>query len=143
MIRAVLADDSGSIGATFFNQPWLLEELLPRRKVTFSGKVTIHLRFGKSMSNPIWESAEHETVTVGKIALVYGLSGTLVQKTYRRLMQVALQEVAWPDDLLPDESRACLKLLPLNEAVRYAHAPEHPEEAEKGRTRLAFDELLT
>lgn len=143
MIRAVVADATGSIGATFFNQPWLLEELKPDREVTFSGKITIHPRYGKSMANPIWESAEHETVATGKIAPVYGLSGTLVQKTYRRLMQAAIKEIAWPPDPLEQDRRERLKLLPWAEAVQKIHEPKQADDSEQGRERLAFDELLT
>ncbi len=143
MFRATIQDETGSLGATFFNQPWVLQEFLPGREVLWSGKVTVHPRFGKSMSNPLWEAPNRVSVAVGKLAPVYPLTGSLTQKRYRRLVQSILETIEFPPESLPEDLRTRLGLIPLEKAIRAVHEPTTMEEAEQGRERLAFDELLT
>lgn len=143
IIRVTVADESGKITANFFNQLWLLEELKPGREIFLSGKVDLHPKFGKRIVSPLWEPAEAKTLAAGKIAPVYPLSGSLAQKTYRRLLALALEEIAPQVDPLPADMRDRLQLLEWMEAVKQVHSPANVEEAEAGRERLAFDELLT
>ncbi|MFA6429036.1 MAG: ATP-dependent DNA helicase RecG [Patescibacteria group bacterium] len=143
MIRAKIADETGSLGATFFNQPWLLEQFIVDTEVVFSGKIVVHPRYGKSMQNPLWELAEQHAVAVGKLAPVYPLSGSLAQKTYRRLVLVALPDTKIPGDPLPEDVRMRYELPTFADAIHEAHEPKDTESAEKARERFAFDELLT
>lgn len=142
IIRLVLKDATGSISATFFNQPWILEELTPGREIFLSGKINIHERYGKTISHPLWEPAETDTLAAGKIAPVYGLSGTLAQKTYRRLMHEALTSFVWNEDHLPEQTRQRYHLLSFQGAIKALHEPENIDQAEDGRRRLAFEEFL-
>lgn len=142
MTAVKLSDDTGTMTLTFFNQPWLLQEMVEGREIIVAGKVSLG-RFGRQMTRPLWEPAEKATIAAGKIAPVYGLSGTLVQKTYRRLMQLALEQIEWPDDGLSEEWRSRYQLLAWQQAIKQAHEPETMDQAEKARKRLAFDELVT
>lgn len=141
VFRLTIKDDTGTIHANFFNQPWVMEEFKPGRRIFLSGKIQIKPPYGKSIVNPLWEPAEARTLAAGKIAPVYGLAGTLIQKTYRRLMQNTLEQVQYPEDPLEQE-RDRLDLIPLEQAIRAVHLPASHEEAEAGRRRLAFDEVL-
>ncbi|HEU0051233.1 MAG TPA: ATP-dependent DNA helicase RecG [Patescibacteria group bacterium] len=141
--RATVKDESGMLSATFFNQPWVLNEFTPGREVFWSGKIVSHPRYGKTMASPIWEAPEKIAVAAGKLAPVYPLSGALTQKRYRQLVQTVLDSVEFPPETLADEIRTRLNLLQFEEAVRAVHLPKTMEEAEKGRERLALDELLT
>ncbi len=143
MIRVVIEDDTGKMAATFFNQPWMLTQLLPGQELLLSGKVKVDPPYGKSLLHPLWELAGENTVAAGKIAPVYGLSGTLAQKTYRRLLALAIEEAQIPEDVLPEDVRASQSLLSFTQAIRALHTPTDMAEAEAGRARLAFDELLT
>jgi len=142
MMRASISDGTGSIGATFFNQPWLAKEFTIDREVVFSGKIQQHPRYGKTMHNPIWEPAEQHSVAVGKLAPVYPLSGSLAQKTYRRLILAALAEIEDPPESLSLDVLVRYGLPSLHDAIRSAHEPSSVEDAERGRRRFAFDELL-
>jgi ATP-dependent DNA helicase RecG len=142
IIRLTLEDATGKINANFFNQPWMLTQFSVGQELLLSGKIKVDPPYGKSLIHPLYEQAGSETIAAGKIAPVYGLSGTLAQKTYRRLMQVALESVEYPPDPLQDIPHLLERFVSFSEAVRFIHLPEHAEEAEKGRQRLAFDELL-
>lgn len=137
IIRVSVEDATGKIYTNFFNQAWLLEEMKPGREILLSGKIKIDPRFGKQIVNPLWEPAEAKTLAAGKLAPVYGLSGNLAQKTYRRLIQTALEQLDWQSapNLVPER-------MPLKEALHAVHQPVETESVEKGRQRLAFDEVL-
>lgn len=143
MIRVLLEDDTGKISATFFNQAWLLHELIIGQSLVLSGKIKIDPVYGKSLLHPLWEISEGETLAVGKVAPVYGLSGTLAQKTYRRLLTLALTEIILPQDPLPDIVRQEQMLLSFADALQALHKPRDMVHAEAGRARFAFDEFLT
>ncbi len=143
IIRLVLEDETGKIAANFFNQPWMLTEFVPGEELFLSGRVKVESSYGKSLIHPLYEKASETTIAVGKLAPVYGLSGTLAQKTYRRLLALALQEVELSEDVLPADFCAEQGILPLKQALTALHTPQDVVEAEAGRKRLAFDELLT
>ncbi len=143
IFRVVVQDQSGSVSMNFFQQPWILTELVPGKEIYVSGKIIVHPKYGKSMAHPLWESADKESIAVGKIAPVYSLTGTLAQKTYRRLIQVALNHLDPPADPLANDHLQRLGLVPLMSALRLIHEPSTGGDAERGRSRLAFDELLT
>ncbi len=139
--KVVVDDGTGKLSAHFFNQPWLLEKIKPGMEVFLSGKVKLDRTYGRGMSHPIIEE-EQAQVASGKISPVYGLSGTLAQKTYRRLMQYVFEHVEWPEDVLAGDIREKYHLLGFKEAAKAVHRPATSEKIEKGRERYAFDELL-
>lgn len=142
IIKVVLDDGTGTLSANFFNQPWLLEQVKPGMSVYVSGKVKSDRQYGKTMSHPLLEPDGERQVATGAISPVYGLSGTLAQKTYRRLMKDALDQLEWPQDTIPIEVCERYGLLDFKNAAHAVHEPTSSEEVEKGRERFAFDELL-
>lgn len=141
MIRAKVGDDSGTLNVIWFNQPWLLDALKPGRDIYLSGTITFKPRFGKQLSNPIWEPIESIAVA-GSLAPVYPLTGSVAQKTMRELMVNLVNHLGDVPDALPNFIRAKFATLSLRDAYRAVHRPITAEEAERGRERLAFDELL-
>ncbi|MBU1630023.1 ATP-dependent DNA helicase RecG, partial [Patescibacteria group bacterium] len=142
LIRALVTDESGSIGVTWFNQPWLLKQLKIGDEIYISGAITYRPRFGRGFTSPLWEPANAETLAAGNVAPVYPLTGSLTQKTLRKIMKAALEDVELPEDPIPPEVLKKTELPNLKEALRFIHRPSCIEEAEKGRERIAFGELL-
>jgi len=137
-----VADETGFLRCDFFNQPWLHKEFVPNREVRFSGKIENHPRFGRSMRSPLYEPMDRPAIAVGKIAPVYALTEGLSQKTYRRLIQSVIAEM---EIFPPQEEQGFLerwRFLPFVDALRVIHEPQTLDEAERGRQRLAFDEIL-
>ncbi|MFH1078246.1 MAG: DEAD/DEAH box helicase, partial [Patescibacteria group bacterium] len=142
LIRAMVSDASGTMTATWFNQPWLVEQIKPGTEIFLSGAVTERPRFGRGFTNPLWEPATDETLAAGTVAPVYPLSGSLTQKTVRKILRAALEDVAPPDDPIPEPIRAAAGVPSLAEAIRLVHRPVTVDEAEQGRRRFAFGELF-
>ena len=135
ILTARVADDTGEIKATWFNQPWLESQLTPGTRVRLRGKPS---RYGFQVASydlgEITETADY--------APVYPASEALAQKQLRGLVGEALRFARAEGDALPARL-AVAESLPLHgDALVAMHRPRSPQEAEGGRRRLAFDELL-
>lgn len=142
IIKAVVSDDSGSIGVTWFNQPWLLKQLHAGDEIFISGVVTQRPRFGRGFTSPLWEPANQETIAAGTVAPVYPLTGQVTQKTLRKIIRGAVEDVVAPEDPIPSVILSRAAVPSLADGLRLIHRPSTSEEAEKGRRRVAFGELL-
>jgi len=142
MVRGLLEDETGAISATWFNQPWMLEQLKPGDEIYISGAARRHPRYGLGFVSPLWEPAIAETLAAGNIAPVYPLVGQVTQKTLRKIMKAAVEDLSEVVDPMPSEILEKEKLPSLIEALRLVHRPETNEAAELGRHRFVFEEVL-
>ena len=142
LIKAKVADASGTIDVTWFNQPWLLKTVQPGAEIFLSGIVTRRPRLGRGFTSPLWEPNSPETLAAGVVAPVYPLHGTVSQKMARALSKAAVEQVTFPEDWLPETVRASVHVLPQEQAYRQVHRPQSMQEAEAGRKRFAFGELF-
>ncbi|MCR4278359.1 MAG: ATP-dependent DNA helicase RecG [bacterium] len=148
MIQARVSDESGSLRITWFNQPWLLKTLKPGDEIYLSGTLEERPRFGRGMMNPLWEPIvedgddEDETVTAGTISPVYPLTTGVTQKTLRKIMKATVDDLDVVPDPIPETIRTQASLTSLSDAIHFLHRPESEQQAEKGRRRFAFGELL-
>ena len=135
ILTASVADATGEIKATWFNQPWLESRLAPGTRVRLRGRTN---RFGFAVSSYDLEG-EAETAD---FAPVYPATEDLSQKKLRELRAQALGLVRDAGEPLPAELCA-REPLPLRaDALAALHRPRSLEEAETGRRRLAFEELV-
>src|SRR4051794_27497000 len=132
MVIAQIADDSGSISASWFNQPWILDRLKPGTAVRLRGKLG---RYGFDVKS--YDVGEARATA--DFAPVYGASEDVPSTRLRELVRAAL--AAHAQDVL-DPLPAELELPVRRDALAVVHFPETEEEAERGRRRLALDELL-
>ena len=142
IIEVVIADGTGSMRVTFFNQPWLLNRFKVGDAISVSGKVDQYL--GRIvMNSPDWESVEMENLHTNRIVPIYPLTERITQKWLRNQMK---QVVAfWAPavvDALPDTIKREAGLVSLGEALTQAHFPDSQEKKDRARQRLAFDEIF-
>jgi ATP-dependent DNA helicase RecG len=133
LVSALVTDDSGgSITASFFNQPWLIEKLTPGTHVRLRGKLG---RYGfEPKSYDIGEAKR-----TADFAPVYPASEEVPAARLRELVRGALaQHVDAFQDVLPCEPLLALR----RDAVVALHFPRDLAEAEAARRRLALDELV-
>jgi len=135
ILTANVVDETGEIKATWFNQPWLETRLTPGTHVRIRGRAN---RFGFAVSSYDLEG-EAETAD---FAPVYPASEDVSQKKLRELRAQVLGLVRDAGEPLPAELRARERLPLRADALAALHRPRSLAEAEVGRARLAFDELL-
>jgi len=142
IVNAIIADASGSIQATWFNQPYLANQFRRGRQIVLSGQVDEYL--GRLvMSNPTWEMLEPDLIHTARLVPTYPLTEGLRARSLRKLMRNAVSY--WTKrlpDYLPSRIRERLDLLPLEDAVVQMHFPDSTESLAQARRRLAFDEFL-
>ena len=138
-------DDTGKVQVLWFNQTYLVRTLFPGKLVSLSGKVSF---FNKKicLSSPdfeILEGVDAPTLHTGRLVPIYPETSGLSSKWIRRTI---LNVIKYPkvnlNDLLPKEILTAKKLVGLKESFQMVHFPENLKEAERGRERLAFNELL-
>jgi ATP-dependent DNA helicase RecG len=135
ILTARVADETGEIKATWFNQPWLEARLTPGTHVRLRGRSN---RYGFAVSSYDLEG-EAETAD---FAPVYPASEDVAQKKLRDLRAQALAFVRDAGEPLAAPLRAREGLPLRGDALAVLHRPRSLEEAELGRSRLAFDELV-
>jgi ATP-dependent DNA helicase RecG len=133
LVEAVVADETGVMKATFFNQPWLERKYRAGTRLMLNGKYESRNRFRVQAHAP----TAHATGAEGDVATypaTEGLSSTQILALVRE-HEAALDDVPEP---LPARLRAREHLPDRAAALKAAHFGDH----EGGRRRLAFEELL-
>ncbi len=133
ILTAKVADSSGSISATWFNQPWLAEKLVPGTHVRLRGRLG---KYGFDVKSYDLGEARR----TADFAPVYPASEQIPAARLRELARAALD--AHLRDVL-DPLPADLDLPLRRDALAAIHFPFDLREAEEARRRLAFDELVT
>ncbi len=135
ILTATVYDDTDSIKATWFNQPWLEKRLEPGTQLRLRGRAN---RYGFAVSSYDLDG-EIETAA---FAPVYSATEDLAQKRLRELRAQVLGGVRDVGEPLPAALRTQAALPLRADALAVVHRPRDLREAETGRLRLAFDELL-
>ncbi|MHB1570783.1 MAG: ATP-dependent DNA helicase RecG, partial [Solirubrobacteraceae bacterium] len=144
LVEATLGDGSGTLVATFFNQPWLVGRYPPGTRLVLHGKFEARNRFRvqahaktSATGSPDGTPAGGEIAEVGHYAATEGLSSTQILALVREHAE-AVRDVPEP---LPAFVRAAERLPDRAGAIAAAHLGDGDEQA-LARRRLAFDELL-
>jgi ATP-dependent DNA helicase RecG len=135
VLKATVADDSGSIPAVWFNQDWLKDKLQPGTRVRLRGQLR------RNEFNVKSYDLNGATATAD-LAPIYPAGEEITPPRLRALADRALELVPNEPDPLPAALKQRERLPRRADALHAMHRPRTLEEAEKGRRRLAFDELL-
>jgi ATP-dependent DNA helicase RecG len=146
IFHAVLRDDSGLLECVWPGQPFLDRTILVGQTLLVSGPIRFY--HGRQMAPREFviladSVSDGDALSAGKVLPVYPATEGLSHKVIRTLIERHLEPlIALSDDVLPEAVRQNLDLPRLPDALRAVHRPHSLEEAEQGRRRLAFDELL-
>jgi ATP-dependent DNA helicase RecG len=133
LVEATVADATGVMKATFFNQPWLSGQYRPGTRLMLAGKYQGRNRFRVS-AHARTDAVAGVTGDVAQYPATKGISSTQILALVRS-HRAAIADVVEP---LPAAIRVARALPDRPAAVAAAHFGDH----EAGRRRLAFDELL-
>lgn len=141
IVRATLGDGTGFLYATWFNQPWVANQIRSGEMIDVYGKIEQH--YGKlQITSPVWEPAE-EGMEIGRIVPIYSATEGVSDRYLRTLISrnLKLYGGAFPE-VIPEQIREKHDLLKRSDAIRTLHYPRDEESFEKARRTLAFEELL-
>jgi ATP-dependent DNA helicase RecG len=141
ILSVKVGDESGSIRATWFNQPWVAKKLAPGTGLLLTGSRdkrgfrVSEYELLPSAATPTGPAAE-------SLVPVHPATEQLKAQRIRGWVEQAI--LLAPDfiEALPAELRARRGLAGLGDALSAVHFPEGSEDVQQARKRLAFEELF-
>jgi ATP-dependent DNA helicase RecG len=160
LVEAMVHDETGSMRATFFNQPWLVQRYPPGTNVLLHGKADARGGFRVSHhaavsqlalgADPSSDTEADESggravapeATGARAVAHYAASEGVSSTQILTLVQGVSEHLADVTEPLPSAARVAECLPDRPSALAAMHFPRTLEDPERGRERLAFDELL-
>ena len=134
-VVARVDDGTAAVSVSWFNQPWLADKLTPGTQIRLRGKL------GRFAFEPRCYDLGEARATAD-FAPVYPAAEEIAAASVRRVVDLALPLATNVPDPLPAELREREGLPLKRDALAAVHRPDDLDEAERGRARLAFEELL-
>jgi len=145
LTEAIIADDSGTLKAVWFNQPFLTKNLKAGDEICLAGKVEWN-RNSVGIISPSYEKIdlefEEDLTHVGRIVPVYTETEGVSSKWLRSKIKPLMKLIYSIRDYLPEEIKREQNLIDLPAAIRQMHFPENITQLKKAQGRLDFDEMF-
>jgi len=147
MVGVKVADETGSVRATWFNQPWVSSKLEKGATIIITGK-----RSPKGLAVQEWEmvagaedadeGGEGGEERSGSFVPVHPATEDLPPKKIREWAEQAVPLARNAIEGLPAAVQAKHRFGSVGAAIKAAHFPSSPEELEEARRRLGYEELF-
>ena len=142
LVKFRAVDDSGSVDITYFNSPYVKDQIHRGQCLNFYGRI-VFAGNKRTMANPIHEGENSVGGVTGRIVPLYRLSAGLSQKlmmsAIRQSLDTAGEELP---EVLPESVRQKYQLAQTGFAFENIHFPADFEALELARRRLIFEELF-
>ena len=141
MTKVQLADTTGRLNVTFFNNRFAAGQLEYGREYIFYGVVSGDF-VGYNMTNPVFENPDSPGLTTRRVLPIYPLTAGLTNAAVGKAVLQALAVCDPPAEILPEAVRAEYGILPAEEAYHAIHQPRDMEQAVQAKKRLIFEEFF-
>ena len=141
LTKVQVADSTGRLNLTFFNNRFAAENLQYGHEYIFYGTLTGDY-LGYGITNPVFESLDSQPVTTRRVLPIYPLTAGLTNAAVLKAVRQALAICDVPEEILPAEIRSRYGILPAERAYFAIHEPCSMEEAEMAKKRLIFEEFF-
>lgn len=143
--KTIIEDDSGRAHVTWFNQPYLVNQLKLDETYYFYGISKVSSA-NFEINSPEVEAVKEKGTRSGSIIPVYGLTYGLKQNVLRNTVSNAFslinQQEGFFKDFYSKEFLEENSLISLQKAITNIHFPEDKVLLELAKKRLIFDELF-
>ncbi len=145
IIEAVLADESGTIRAVWFNQPYIAQTLRTGRTANFAGKASLSKDGDVYLNNPAYEIMHPRSdlnIHTGRLVPIYPETKGLTSRGIRFVIRVAMKRNPTLVEWIPKEILERHGLPELKRALREIHLPGRIEDALAAQKRFQFENLF-
>ncbi len=139
--KITVADATGRLNITFFNQKYSTEQLQYGAEYIFYGAVSGDF-IGYNMTNPAFEAVSSTPVTTRRVLPIYPLTAGLSNAAMLKAVRQALAICPVPEEIIPENVRQEYGILPAERAYYAIHEPASLQEAELAKKRLIFEEFF-
>jgi ATP-dependent DNA helicase RecG len=140
--NVIVQDKNNSLlKATWFNQPFILENLKENTFVRLSGKL---IKKGNNfqMLNPAWEKATRETTNTGCLVPVYRETTGITSRWIRWQIKSLLPLAQKMPDIIDANILAKYHLYNIYTTLCQLHFPDSQEKLIRAQKRIAFEEMF-
>ena len=141
LTKVQVADHSGRLSLTFFNNKYAAGQLQYGQEYIFYGAVSGDF-IGYNMTNPIFERLDSPPVTTRRILPIYPLTAGLTNAAMLKAVRQALEVCDPPAEIIPESVRQKYGILGADRAYYAIHEPNDMAEAELAKKRLIFEEFF-
>ena len=138
--EAILSDDTGTVRAVWFNQPYLSQTLLKGKLYRFRGNYEYKNGY-VSLAAPSFEKPG-TNVNKEDIITIYPETKKITSTIIRKLISQCLDYTNQLEDILPEEISQTHKLIPTDQAIKFLHQPRDFKELELAKRRISFEEMF-
>jgi len=139
--KVQVADHTGRLNLTFFNQKFTTEQLQYGGEYVFYGTLTGDYA-GYQMTSPAFERIDSAPVVTRRVLPIYPLTAGISNATMIKTIRQAMAVCDTPREIIPEEIRRQYGILPAERAYQAIHMPASMEEAELAKRRLIFEEFF-
>jgi ATP-dependent DNA helicase RecG len=138
---AELYDETDSVLAVWFNQPYRAKQLSQSKQFSVSGVYEFsHGRY--QIVNPSVELVDGSHVNSGRVLPIYRAVSGIKPAVFRKVLMSLRPFVDFIEETLPQNVVENEKLVSRKTAIRIMHFPENTTEIAQAKERLAFEELF-
>lgn len=141
MTKVQVADHTGRLNLTFFNQKFTTDQLQYGEEYIFYGAISGDYA-GYNMTSPVFEPLNAPPVMTRRVLPLYPLTAGLSNGAVVKAVQQALAICDPPGEVIPEPIRNRYGILPAERAYQVIHAPASLAEAEMARKRMIFEEFF-
>ena len=141
LTKVQVADHSGRLNLTFFNNRFAAEQLQYGQEYIFYGAVSGDF-IGYNMTNPVFERLDSPPVTTRRVLPIYPLTAGLTNAAMLKAVRQALQICDPPAEIIPEAVRSRYGILSADRAYSAIHEPNDMTEADLAKKRLIFEEFF-
>jgi ATP-dependent DNA helicase RecG len=149
IIEAILADESGTIRAVWFNQPYIAQTLRAGRIANFAGKISLSEENELYLNNPAYEilrqgteNKKQETSHTARLVPIYPETKGLTSRGIRFAVRIATKHDLALTEWIPKEILARYDFPNLQNALQKIHFPDRLEDALRAQKRFRFENLF-
>lgn len=141
ILSVMIQDESGTIPVTWFNMPFLRNQLKMGTHYILRGKVS--KKKGRLvLDQPKIYTRQEFYRQVGKMRPIYPLTFGITNNAVTKAIETALLDIENLTEYLPAEVRKRQNLIGYKKALNQLHFPANRTEMREARKRLVFDELF-
>lgn len=141
LVQAQFQDEEGGVAQViWFNQPHILRMLKEGQSVTLMGKV-VENGLKLQIQSPTFEDAARQTLHAGSIVAVYPQTAQITSRWIREKMALLKKVMSDLPETLPKDVLIAENLMSRSDAVVEMHFSSSPEQLERARQRMAFEEM--
>ncbi|HEY0672678.1 MAG TPA: ATP-dependent DNA helicase RecG [Longimicrobiales bacterium] len=146
IFQAVLKDGTGRIEVSWPGQPFLDRSIHKGDILLVTGSVRFfHGRVIQPREFIVLGNVEEQGENKGKVLPIYPATEGLSQRMLRNIVDANVPQLiaaADADEVFEARTLKDIQLPPLQTALQWVHQPETLEQAQRGRRRLAYDEVF-